>query len=797
MIDVNDEAEVRRHIAQLQKRVAELEGAIAERKQAEKALVENEELFRVLTDKSPVGIFRIHPDGNCVYANDAAVHLAGLARGEELGDKWMRAVHPDDLGRVRETRERALETKTKWGPLEYRFIRDGRTKAWVRAEAQPIFSADGSLLGFVGGLIDMTERRRTEEALRQYERIVSSTTDMLALVDENYTYRAANAAYLQAFAKTPDEVIGRSVTEVFGEEFFSTSIRPRAERCMAGEDICYQGWIEFPATGRKYIDVTYSPYRGPDARIQGFVVTARDITERKQTEMLSMEQARLLNLIFEHTLDSIVLLDKDYNFIRVSETYAKACQRDSSEFPGHNHFEFYPSNLKDELDEAKRGKYIYRKYARPFIFPDHPEWGTTYWDLGLVPILDKEGEIELFLFTLKDVTERKRIAEENARLEAEYHQAQKVESIGRLAGGVAHDLNNLLSPILGYAEMLLDDFNPEDVRRESVDQILFAGFRARDLVRQLLAFGRKQTLKYMPVDMNRVTDNFRKLLRHTIREDIEIEVIPSPDLGAIMADIGQIEQVIMNLAINAQDAMPEGGHLTIETVPADLVEDDAAGYEGVQPGKYVLLRVSDTGSGVDDETRKHLFEPFYSTKGEHGTGLGLATVYGIVRQHGGNVRVCSEPGKGTTFKVYLPVSEEAHVEEITREKTSMDLGGSETILLVEDNEQVSLLAHSILKRQGYRVLVAGNGPEALTVLASYDDPVHLLLTDVVMPEMNGKELFTQISEMYSGLKVLYMSGYTDNVIVHSGVLEEGTAFIKKPFTVKALASKVREVLTQG
>ena len=397
---------------------------------------------------------------------------------------------------------------------------------------------------------------------------------------------------------------------------------------------------------------------------------------------------------------------------------------------------------------------------------------------------------------LSSLLEEARQRREHEKLEEQYHQAQKLESIGRLAGVVSHDLNNLLSPILGYGEMLLDDLDPGDARRESVDEILRAGLRARDLVRQLLAFSRKQTLEYTPVDMNKAVTGFEMLLRRTIREDIAIEIIQSPDIRTIMADIGQIEQVIMNLAVNAAGAMPEGGRLTIETATADLDEYYAAKHQGVRPGAYVMLAVSDTGCGMDDETREHAFEPFFSTKGEQGTGLGLATVYGIVKQHGGNIWVYSEPDKGTTFKIYLPVSEEARVEEKTTDKKAIDLKGSETILLVEDNEQVRDLARAILRRQGYAVLEAENGPKALTVLASHDDPVHLLLTDVVMPEMNGKELFAKAAEKYPGLKVLYMSGYTANVIDHSVELEKGIAFIQNPFTIQALTAKVREVLEQ-
>ncbi len=404
------------------------------------------------------------------------------------------------------------------------------------------------------------------------------------------------------------------------------------------------------------------------------------------------------------------------------------------------------------------------------------------------------GEDKYFEGVATDITESKEAEAEKARLEEHSRQAQKVEAIGRLAAGVAHDMNNLLTPILGFGDMLMDDLGLDDRQRRYVDQIVQAGYRTRDLVRQLLAFGRKQTLEYKPLNLNDAIKGFEQLLRGTIREDIEIEFIPESGIQTIKADIGQIEQVIMNLAVNAQDAMPEGGRLTLETSMADIDDACAAVRPGTRAGRYVMLAVSDPGCGMDDETRENIFEPFFSTKGEQGTGLGLATVYGIVKQHGGNIWVYSEPGMGTTFKVYLPVTEEVRAEKKAREASTGELGGSETILLVEDNGQVRDFGCAVLTQQGYTVLVAEDGAEALTCLSSHDGPVHLLLTDVIMPGMNGKELFTKASQRQPGLKVLYMSGYTGNVIARHGILDEGVEFIQKPFTVHGLAARVRKLL---
>ena len=395
----------------------------------------------------------------------------------------------------------------------------------------------------------------------------------------------------------------------------------------------------------------------------------------------------------------------------------------------------------------------------------------------------------------REIIDRQRAEEERTRLEQQFYQAQKLESIGRLAGGVAHDLNNLLTPILGYGQLLLADAAGIDPRRKWLEAIVKAGNRMQKIVRQLLACSRSQPLEFTPVDLNSLLENFEKLLRPMIREDVVINMIMNPSVPLIEGDVGRLEQILMNMAVNAQDAMPDGGELIIETARVEWDDAYAEQHEGVIPGYYVMLAVSDTGYGMDEKTKNHLFEPFFTTKEKgKGTGLGLATVYGIVKQHDGHIRFYSEPGKGTTFKVYFPVSSESSGTGTHVSVTPSNLRGSETILLVEDDELVRELAQTILIQQGYAVFSAGNGTEALAVLNRRGTAVHLLLTDVIMPDMNGRELFDRVSSLYPDVRVLYMSGYTGNVIAHRGVVEPGVHFIQKPFSVIALAARVREVL---
>jgi signal transduction histidine kinase len=375
-------------------------------------------------------------------------------------------------------------------------------------------------------------------------------------------------------------------------------------------------------------------------------------------------------------------------------------------------------------------------------------------------------------------------------------QSQKLEAVGQLAGGVAHDFNNLLTAIIGFSQLGLDQLAENDPLRRNLDEIKNASERAASLTRQLLAFSRKQVMQPQVLDLNSVVPDMEQMLRRMIGEDIELRTALQPDLGNVKADPSQMEQVIMNLVINARDAMPSGGKLTIETVNTDLDETYARHHVAVVSGAYVMLAVSDTGIGMDEETQNHIFEPFFTTKElGKGTGLGLSTVYGIVKQSGGTIWVYSEVGKGTTFKIYLPRVDE-RAEEYKNPVAAAQLPkGNETILLVEDADLVRRLAKEVLENNGYRVQEAATGTDALRIGEQTQEPIDLLLTDVVMSEMSGRELANRLTSLRPEMRVLYMSGYTDDAIVHHGVLDEGINFIQKPFSPYGLALKVREVLS--
>jgi nitrogen-specific signal transduction histidine kinase/CheY-like chemotaxis protein len=398
----------------------------------------------------------------------------------------------------------------------------------------------------------------------------------------------------------------------------------------------------------------------------------------------------------------------------------------------------------------------------------------------------------------RDITERRRAEADRRRLEDQLQHAVKMESIGRLAGGVAHDFNNLLTVILGNVEIASHRLPRDESVQDALGEVRAAAMSAAGLTRQLLAFSRRQIVEPRLVDLNALIARMHKMLVRLIGEDIELRTLPGPGLATVKIDPGLAEQVLVNLAVNARDAMPRGGVLVIETSAVMLDEECQRSHPLAEPGAYVRLAISDTGCGMSDEVKRHLFEPFFTTKprGE-GTGLGLATTYGAIRQSNGHIEVYSEVGKGTTFKIYLPARSEAP-ESLTPPLESRSVtGGSETILVVEDDERVRNIATQALRNAGYHVLVAGNGEAALAIAGESSEPIQLLVTDVVMPGLNGRQLAERLVQAHPETRTLFTSGYTENIIAHHGVLDRGIEFLSKPYTLQALTRRVREILDQA
>jgi two-component system cell cycle sensor histidine kinase/response regulator CckA len=519
------------------------------------------------------------------------------------------------------------------------------------------------------------------------------------------------------------------------------------------------------------------------------VVKVRNSRHELEQKVEALKEAEeKYRSIFENAVEGIFQSTPDGRFISVNPAMARILGFESPEelMAGRTDIRsqhYVDPNCREELQRmlAEQGVVVgfecevYRKVLSKI-------WTAE----NIRAIRDEGGAVIRYEGSIEDITGRK-------TLEEQFRQSQKMEAVGQLAGGIAHDFNNLLTVITGYSELLLSGVQDDPVRRK-VEEIRKAAERASALTRQLLAFSRKQVLQPRVLDLPETVVGMDKMLRRLIGEDVELVTLLESGLEKVKADPGQIEQVIMNLAINARDAMPQGGKLTIETKNVFLDDAYARRHATVTPGHYVMLAVSDTGTGMDEETQAHIFEPFFTTKEQgKGTGLGLSTVYGIVKQSGGNIWVYSEPEHGTTFKIYLPVAgetDESRREEVAAERPQ----GTETILLVEDEEAVRLLLLDILDAEGYAVLPASNGRDALRVCEQHSGPIHLLITDVVMPGMSGRELAARLAEECGDAKVLYMSGYTDDAIIHHGVLDAGTNFLQKPFTPDAVARKVREVL---
>ncbi|HEY0986326.1 MAG TPA: ATP-binding protein [Kofleriaceae bacterium] len=531
-----------------------------------------------------------------------------------------------------------------------------------------------------------------------------------------------------------------------------------------------------------YVNIMYQPLREADGTISGVFVHGVDVTE--ETIAQQRVRAQFNNIPVPTHVWQRVERDGAKQFVLVDfnqATFKLSRGRIASHIgePAHEFLAGNPGVIDD----------LHRCLDTGETFQREMDWTMrTTGEVRRMIVTFAAAPPDMVIVHGEDVTDRQ-------KLEQQLRQAQKMEAVGRLAGGVAHDFNNILSVILSYSEMHLETMRSGDPFRDDLEEIHRASQRAVTLTRQLLAFSRQQILQPQILDLNATLRGLESMLRRILGEDVELSLLLTDQPRGVAADPGQIEQVIMNLVVNARDAMPTGGKLTIETVNVDLDDDFAAAHVNVKPGPHLMLAVTDTGIGMDEATRAQIFEPFFTTKTpDKGTGLGLATVFGIIHQSGGTIWVYSEPGRGATFKIYLPRAKRRSDTSKIPVLSASQVGGSETILLVEDDETVRVLARSILRRNGYNVLEAQNGGEAFLVCEQFPATIHLLLTDVVMPRMSGRQIAERLAPVRKGMKVLYMSGYTNDAVMLHGVLDSGAAFLQKPITPEVLLRKVRAVL---
>jgi PAS domain S-box-containing protein len=740
--------------------------------------------YRALLDAAPDAIVVVNQSGTIVLVNAQTERLFGYRRAELIG-QCAEILVPEYFRRQHSGQNSPFLTMPPERPtaalLELFGLRKDGSEFPAEIRLSPLETKQGLLVS--NAIRDISDRRRTEEDLRRLASIVTCSDDAIIGKTLEGIITSWNAGAERMYGYSAKEAIGMPVSMLVpvGRP---DEIPEVLEQLKRGEIIDHFETARVRKDGKEIrIEITVSPIRDAMERIVGASTIARDISERKRREY----DRSLLSAIVESSHDAIISLTFEAKILTWNHGAERIFGYSAHEAIGRSIL------FLSSPDRPVEGPAFLERIERANIVENFEtirvkKDGTQiHVAITLSPIKDVDGQVVGVSSIFRDVSE-------NKCLEDMFRQAQKMEAVGQLAGGVAHDFNNLLGVILGYTGLMLDRLSPDDPERKNIEQIEKAGDRAALLTRQLLAFSRKQVLQPKVFDLNTVVTGMEKLLQRLIGEHIELLVVIDPSLGRVKADSGQIEQIIMNLVVNARDAMPTGGKLTIETSNVELDEDYAAQHDSTLPGPHVMLAVTDTGCGMDSKTQERIFEPFFTTKEfGKGTGLGLSTVYGVVKQSGGSVWVYSEPGIGTTFKIYFPCAlSPLGIEPPT--KTVEGIGTGQTILLVEDDTALLQAMRLSLEKAGYAILAAQSPAEAMRIAESHLGPIHLMVTDVIMPGMSGPQLATGLSVLRPEMKVLYISGYTDEIITHHGVLEPGLSFLQKPFSPTTLARKVGEVL---
>ncbi len=790
--------QVQERTRELQVMNEELLQEVRERQRAELSARESEDRFRRLLEHSPLGIAVAGTHGKIEYVNNKFTELFGYTLKDiPTLEDWWRLAYPDS--------QHGERVKSEW-------LQATKESGEKGAEAEPVERKvrckDGRIcvIDFRKTVVDtwvihtfhdVTEKKLQEQALLESEqmfRLLSEQSLMSIAILQDGVYQYANQAMSDLCEYSLEEILTWRP-----EEFLAvvhpadrTLVMEQARMKQAGDarqQTKYAFRILTKSSVPKWVEI-YSKtiqFKGRPANL----LTMLDITDRKQSEDALRMSEQKYRTILETIADGYHEVDLAGNLTLVNDSMCEILGYSREELLGMNYRQLMNEQNAKQIFEAYHAVFKSRVSNPEFAYQVFRKDGRVRdVSVSIALIRDNVGRATGFRGIFRDITERR-------HLEEQLRQAMKMEAIGRLAGGIAHDFNNLLTVITGYATMISLESSQDIGLARKMDQIHRAAGRAADLTRQLLAFSRKQLLSVRSININDLVREVESMLRRLIGEDIELKVELGKDIGNVRADLSQLEQVVMNLAVNARDAMPRGGTLTIETLDAVLDEGYCASRTDVEPGMYVLICIGDTGHGMTAETVDRVFEPFFTTKGKGtGTGLGLSTVYGIVKQHGGHVAVYSELGSGTTFKIYLPRVDEPVDSQPVGKETQEKPCGMETILLVEDEEAVRDLAAEALEMLGYLVLKAASPKKAVQISENHSGPIDLLLSDVILPETDGKTLYKILAKSRTHMKVLFMSGYTENFIVHRGMLDPEVSFLQKPFTVYDIARKVRSVLDQ-
>jgi PAS domain S-box-containing protein len=757
--------------------------------QTEQALRDSELSYRRLFEAAQDGILILDVDlGRITDANPFVCKLLGFSHREMIGNTVGELSPFKDMV----SNQAMLELLLKHGYVRYHDLpletRDGR-KIAVEFVSNVYQAGDKKVIQC--NIRDITDRKKSEQRMALLNTCVSHLNDIVMVTEADPIDEPGprivfvNEAFERLTGYTPAETLGRSPRFLQGEK---TDRRILAEirQALAQRQPIRRQIINYGKDGTEYwLDMDIVPIFDSEGKCTHFAAIERDITEAKRNE----EARGRLAAIVECSDDAIISKTLDGIIISWNQGAERLYGYAAEEIIGQPIFVlFTPDHYQEYLqimEKVRKGERI-----AAFETVRRKKDGTTInVSVAIAPIEIKNGELVGSSNCSHDITRVK-------QLEEQFRQSQKLEAIGRLAGGVAHDFNNLLTVMYGYTQLLLDRLPPGDSQEDMLQEIKKAGERAASLTRQLLAFSRNQVLELKVLDLNAVVTESEKMLKRLVGEDIDLATVLNPNLGRVETDPGQLEQVLMNLVINARDAMPQGGKITIETANTVLDQTYCQLHRDVEPGNYVMLAMRDTGCGMNEHTKAHLFEPFFTTKDlGKGTGLGLAMIHGFVEQSGGHILVESEVGLGSTFKVYLPEVQKALRSSGKLPQTIEKMPrGNETILLVEDDDAVRAFARQVLQDCGYIILEAASGQKAIQLIKQHPHQVHILVSDVVMPGISGREVAEQVKALEPAIKVLFLSGYTDDAVIRCGILPSEVAFLQKPFTPSALGLKVRKVL---